>query len=117
MTPQDVNIPANGASSVACPAEAVTPAPPTVIDNCGRTLTAAQGAAPSIPTCAGTATSTFNYTDCNGTTYPWTYTYTINPPVFSNATTTTDIYTLPLHDALPIPPTVIDNCGRTLTAA
>ena len=32
-------MPADGASTVACPADAVAPTPPTVLDNCGRTIT------------------------------------------------------------------------------
>ena len=34
-----VTMPANGSSTVACPAAATAPTVPTVTDNCGRTLT------------------------------------------------------------------------------
>ena len=55
-------MPAAGASTVACPADAVAPTPPTVLDNCGRTLTVSAGVPGADPACAGTKTYTFTYT-------------------------------------------------------
>ena len=73
-------MPANGASTVACPADAVTPTPPTVTDNCGRTITPSAPVVSADPACAGTKTYTFTYTDCANTAYTWVYTYTISAP-------------------------------------
>ena len=73
-------MPAAGASTVACPADAMAPTPPTVLDNCGRTLTVSAGVPGADPACAGTKTYTFTYTACDNTTYPWVYTYTISAP-------------------------------------
>jgi hypothetical protein len=70
-------LPAPGASSVACIADAVMPTPPAVTDNCGNTITPSAGVAGVDPTCAGTKTYTFTYTNCDGTTVDWIYTYTI----------------------------------------
>ena len=70
--------PPDAGSTIACPALAVTPIPPVVVDNCGTTLT------PTGPTlggtytsCEGTKTFTWLYTDCEGNTQDWVYTYTI----------------------------------------
>src|SRR6185503_13681138 len=76
-----VTMPANGASTVACLADAVTPTPPAVSDNCGRTITPSAPVASADPLCAGIKTYTFTYTDCNGAAYNWIYTYTIAAPV------------------------------------
>ena len=35
----DFTLPTNGASTVNCPADAVAPTPPTVLDACGRAIT------------------------------------------------------------------------------
>ncbi|MFC0776393.1 HYR-like domain-containing protein, partial [Terrimonas alba] len=110
-----VVMPANGSSTVACLAEAVTPVPPTVTDNCGRAITPSAPVASADPACAGIKTYTFTYTDCNGVSYNWVYTYTISAPVLvmpANGTLTVAC----LADAVaPTPPVVTDNCGRTIT--
>ena len=69
-----VSMPAAGSSTVACPALAVAPTVPTVLDNCGRTLTVSAPVISAAPVCAGTQTYTYTYTSCSGTTYPWVYT-------------------------------------------
>src|SRR4051794_41918925 len=77
-------MPAGGASSVACLADAVAPATlPVVKDNCGNTLTPSAPVAGTDPACGGTKTYTYTYTDCAGKTYPWTYTYTIAAPTLT----------------------------------
>ena len=48
-----------GASTVACPADAVAPTPPNVVDNCGRTMTASAPVISADPLCAGTKTYTY----------------------------------------------------------
>jgi hypothetical protein len=59
------------------------PIPPAVTDNCGNTITPSAGVAGVDPTCAGTKTITFTYTNCDGTTVDWIYTYTIVAPTFT----------------------------------
>jgi hypothetical protein len=76
-------LPAPGASSVACITDAVMPTPPAVTDNCGNVITPSAGVAGVDPTCAGTKTYTFTYTNCDGTTVDWIYTYTVDAPTFS----------------------------------
>ena len=57
-----VTMPAAGSSTVACLADATAPTPPTVLDNCGRTLTVSAAVPGADPACAGTKTYTFTYT-------------------------------------------------------
>ena len=78
--------PPDAGSTIACPALAVTPVPPVVVDNCGTTLT------PTGPTlggtytsCEGTKTFTWLYTDCEGNTQDWVYTYTIERLPFNES--------------------------------
>ena len=73
-----VSMPAGGGSTIQCVANATLPVPPTVTDNCGRTLSVGSGAAGADPSCNGLKTWTFTYTDCAAATYNWVYTYTIN---------------------------------------
>ena len=73
-------MPAAGASTVACLANATAPTPPVVTDNCGRTLTVSAPVAGTDPVCAGPKTYTFTYTLCDNTTQTWVYTYTISAP-------------------------------------
>ena len=44
-----------------CPAEAVAPTPPTVVDACGNTITPVAGPAPTPLTCEGDMVYTFTY--------------------------------------------------------
>src|SRR4030095_15495569 len=74
--------PANGTSTVNCPADAVAPTAPTVVDACGNTLTPTV-TTPSPASCNGTMVYTFTYTDCASHTHDWTYTYTITRPDFT----------------------------------
>src|SRR5688500_20408276 len=75
-----VTMPAPGASTVACPADAVAPAVPTVTDNCGRTITPSAPVVSADPACGGTKTYTYTFTDCAGVAHQWVYTYTISAP-------------------------------------
>ena len=107
-------MPAAGASTVACPADATAPTPPTVTDNCGRTLTVSAGVPGTDPACAGTKTYTFTYTDCDNTTQTWVYTYTISAPTVTMPAAGASTVACPADATAPTPPTVTDNCGRTL---
>ena len=112
-----VVMPANGSSTVACPASAVTPTTPTVLDNCGRTLTVSAPVISAAPACAGTQTYTYTYTSCSGTTYPWVYTYTISAPAVVMPAAGASTIACPALAVAPTAPTVLDNCGRTLAVS
>ena len=107
--------PAAGSSTVACLADAVAPTPPTVLDNCGRTLTPGAGVPGTDPACAGTKTYTFTYTACDNTTTTWVYTYTISAPILTPPAAGASTVACLANATAPTPPTVLDNCGRTLT--
>ncbi|MBK9016252.1 MAG: hypothetical protein IPM82_20500 [Saprospiraceae bacterium] len=69
------NVPANGASQVACPALIVQPTPPVVVDGCGKTLTPTGPVTVNNPNpinCEGTRTFTWTFTDCAGLVRTWT---------------------------------------------
>ncbi|MCX6225752.1 MAG: hypothetical protein NTV01_13545, partial [Bacteroidia bacterium] len=73
----DFAMPANTGSSVTCVALATAPAPPAVTDNCGNNIVPAGPVPGESPACNGTKTYTYKYTDCEGNTHDWVYTYTI----------------------------------------
>ena len=110
-----VTMPANGSSTVACPAAATAPTVPTVTDNCGRTLTPVAPVVSPDPVCAGTKTYTYTFTDCAGQSYQWVYTYTISAPVVTMPANGSSTVACPAAATAPTVPTVTDNCGRTLT--
>jgi gliding motility-associated-like protein len=112
-----VTMPAAGASIVACPALVVAPTAPTVLDNCGRTLTVSAPVVSAAPACSGTQTYTYTYTSCSGTTYPWVYTYTISAPTVTMPAAGGSAIACPALAVVPTAPTVLDNCGRTLTVS
>ena len=114
--------PANGSSTVACPANAIDPGPPANIsDACGRVVTPVligSTSNPSPVTCNGTIVWTYRYTACDGTTTAdWTYTYTITysggltPPADGSSTVP-----CPSNATDPGPPgNIVDACGNTIT--
>ena len=110
-------LPADGSSTVACPNNTdVVPVPPTVMDNCGVTLTPTGPVVSPKPSCEGTRTYTWTYTDCEGNTHNWVYTYTIEYLDFSVPAGGSSTVACPNDtDVVPVPPTVMDNCGVTLT--
>jgi hypothetical protein len=75
---EDFTMPANGGSTVSCIASATAPTPPTVTDACGNAITpAGPTMGGNYTSCEGTRTFTWVYTDCEGNSHPWVYTYTI----------------------------------------
>jgi gliding motility-associated-like protein len=112
----DFNAPANAGSTVDCLADAkVAPATPNVTDACGNAITPVLKTTPADIACSGDMVWVYTYTDCEGNTHDWSYTYTINVPDFTapaNAGSTVDC----LVDAkvAPTTPTVIDACGNAL---
>ena len=82
----DFTMPANQGSTVACAALIVAPTVPAVTDNCGTTLTASAPVISTSPTCEGDVTYTYTYTDCEGNTHDWVYTYTIDDNIAPTGT-------------------------------
>src|SRR5678815_3870556 len=77
--------PPGGSATVACISNAQTvPTPPSVNNSCGTPLTITGPVVGADPACSGTKTYTWTYTNCTGTTYPWVYTYTINPVSYTH---------------------------------
>src|SRR5215210_3459521 len=108
-------LPVDGASTVACPADAVAPTPPSVVDNCNRPITPSAPVVSADPVCAGTKTYTYTYTDCAGVSKTWTYTYTISAPTFTLPVDGASTVACPADAIAPTPPTVVDNCNRPIT--
>jgi hypothetical protein len=92
---------------------------PTVLDNCmGTLLPAGPPVVSAKPVCEGTRTYTYTYTDCEGNSHPWVFTYTVEredftPPAPGGATVACPDQT----DTPPMLPTVLDNCMGTLLPA
>src|SRR5450756_1337088 len=108
-------MPLDGSSTVACLANATVPTPPTVLDNCGRTITPTGPVAGTDPTCAGTKTYTYTYTDCGLVAHTWVYTYTISAPTVLMPADGSSTVACLANATVPTPPTILDNCGRTIT--
>jgi hypothetical protein len=123
ITVQDVTpppVPANTASTVACPALATAPVPPVVIDACAGAITPTGPVVTNVPnplTCEGTMTFTFTFRDCSGNTSLWSHVTTIEREPFTipvpNGTATVDCPDD--TDFAPTPPIVTSNCGEVLT--
>ncbi|MBK9017439.1 MAG: hypothetical protein IPM82_27215, partial [Saprospiraceae bacterium] len=111
-------VPANGAATVACPAQATQPVPPTVMSNCGEVLTPTGPVIVNVPnplTCEGTRTYTWTYTDCEGNTAQWSFVYMVEVQPFgvpANGGATVDCPDD--TDVQPTPPVVLSNCGVPL---
>ena len=101
-------------SVVDCYANIVLPTPPTILDNCGVTLTPTGPVEIGSVTCEGDITYTWTYTDCEGNTQEYVHTVTIEYAPFAAITPTTAVVDCYANIILPTPPTVLDNCGVTL---
>jgi hypothetical protein len=117
---EDFTPPAPGGATVACPDQTDTPPMlPTVLDNCmGTLLPVGPPVVSAKPVCEGTRTYTYTYTDCEGNSHPWVFTYTVEredftPPAPGGATVACPDQT----DTPPMLPTVLDNCMGTLLPA
>ncbi|MCC6726461.1 MAG: T9SS type A sorting domain-containing protein, partial [Saprospiraceae bacterium] len=108
-------LPANGAATVSCPAQATQPTPPSVVDNCGAAITPTGPTVTESPnpvTCVGTKSYTWTYADCEGNSQTWSFTYTIGPPSFSLPANGGTVVGCPdLTDVVPTPPTVTNSCN------
>jgi len=110
-------VPANGASIVACPTLATQPTPPTVTACDGSAITPTGPTVtndPSSLTCEGTLTYTWTYS-CGATSSTWSYVYTIERNPFTVPANGSATVNSPAAATPPTPPTVLSNCGETLT--
>src|SRR5678809_1745377 len=108
--------PTAGSSNVACASAAlVAPTAPQVRDNCGRIIPVTAGQVVYDTLCGGTVVYNFTYTGCDGTTQPWTYTYTIAKPTWSAPTAgSSNVACASAALVAPTAPQVRDNCGRII---
>jgi gliding motility-associated-like protein len=113
----DFTMPANQGSTVACAADIVAPTVPTVTDHCGNTLTASAPVVTATPACEGDVTYTYTFTDCEGNTHDWVYTYTIERADFTMPANQGSTVSCAADIVAPTVPTVTDHCGNTLTAS
>ena len=84
-------MPANAASTVACPADVVAPTIPTVTDHCGNTLIPSTPVISTLPTCEGDVSYTYTFTDCENNTHDWVYTYIIDDNITPTGTTPANV--------------------------
>jgi gliding motility-associated-like protein len=110
---------ANTGSTVNCLVNAqVQPIPPsTVIDQCGNPIVPTV-TTPANIACEGTITYTYNYEDCASNPFAWTYTYTIDIPVFAISYADGSSTVACPADAVDpgSPGPVTDACGNVLVA-
>src|SRR5512133_1130711 len=86
---------ADVASTVSCPALAIQPPTPTVLDACGNPIIPTLVTTPSAASCEGAMAWVFNYADCAGNSHNWTYTYNIDMPDFTPAADVASSVTIP----------------------
>ncbi|MDQ3017958.1 MAG: hypothetical protein M3R25_14695, partial [Bacteroidota bacterium] len=108
---------------VECPADAVPPTPPVVVDQCGNSVPAMliSVSDEAMPiTCEGIRIYIFEYTDCSDFTTSWTYTYTIErttEPAEVNGPVPFEDDVVGIENATaPTLPVVEDVCGLELDA-
>ncbi len=115
--PSQIGGPVPTTSTVDCGVSATPPAVlPVVSDVCGNILSAPVPViSGTYTTCEGTLIYTYTYADCQGLTYVWVYTYTIDRPTFANPMDAGSVVECPLDANVEPPhPTIIDACGQTL---
>ncbi|MBK9013541.1 MAG: T9SS type A sorting domain-containing protein [Saprospiraceae bacterium] len=111
----DFAVPANGAATVACPANATQPTPPTVTSDCGEAITPTGPVIGATPACEGTKTYTWTYTDCEGNSHPWSFVYTVERLPFTVPANGAATVACPAQATQPTPPVVLSNCGEVIT--
>ena len=75
---EDVNMPLDEGSQVACEIEAVDPGAPAVTEYCVIPITPRHAAKPiSYDDCTGTISYTYTYVDCDQNSHDWVYTYKV----------------------------------------
>lgn len=104
----------NGAATVACPDQTDTqPTPPAVTSNCGEVLTPVVTSTPK-PGCEGNRNWVFTYTDCEGNQATWSFIYTVEYQDFAIPASETLTIHCPTEAMEPVPPMVLDNCGKAV---
>src|SRR5258705_5191849 len=118
ISPPVFTAPANGSSTVACPADAnVVPVAPTASDNCGRAITATLTSQTPTPFFFNNTASTEIYTLSLHDALPIYYVYTISPPVFTAPANGSSTVACPSDaNVVPVAPTASDNCGRAISS-
>ncbi|MEP6795454.1 MAG: gliding motility-associated C-terminal domain-containing protein [Saprospiraceae bacterium] len=101
--------------TVACVNAIVVPTPPSVNDNCGNPITPSGPIISGSPTCEGTITYIWTYTDCEGNIQNYIHTVIIEVEPFDPISATFDTIDCYANLILPSPPVVFDNCGEILT--
>ncbi|MBO4645639.1 MAG: putative Ig domain-containing protein, partial [Bacteroidales bacterium] len=81
----DFTMPADGGTTVACSTDVAAPQLPPVTDACSTPINGVpkSGYPTAMPTCAGTVTYVYTFTDCAGHSHDWTYVYTISAPTLT----------------------------------
>jgi uncharacterized repeat protein (TIGR01451 family) len=110
----EVEIPANGAETVACPSLVIAPAAPVLFDNCGRELEFIGVSDPDIVECYGDVTFTYTWEDCAGEEYTWDFVFTVLAPVVEIPANGAETVACPSLVIAPAAPVLFDNCGREL---
>ena len=107
---EDFTMPADDGEDVECVTEVTEPTPPTVYDNCGNLITA-EGpiVGGTYVSCSGTITYSWTYTDCEGNSHDWVYTYTIDDETAPTITCEPDITQI-CPDVVIDLPVYSDNC-------
>jgi hypothetical protein len=108
-------MPADDGETVACAADLYTPTAPVVTDNCGNAIAPAGPIVNGVSACEGGVVYTWNYTDCEGNSNDWTYTFTIIddvPPTIQDAPQNATYQCL---SEVPVAGKLIwtDNCGES----
>jgi hypothetical protein len=95
------------------------------MDNCGVTLMPTGPVDSGEPVCEGTRTYTWTYTDCEGNSHQWVYTYTVDDNIaptavcpMGNVTVTLNAmgqYTLTPAEVNALGAGSSDNCGVAVT--
>ncbi|MBK9013542.1 MAG: hypothetical protein IPM82_05365 [Saprospiraceae bacterium] len=111
----DFQVPANGSATVSCVAQATQPTPPAVLSDCGDVLTPTGPVIGATPACEGTKSYTWTYTDCEGNSHDWVFTYTIERNDFQVPANGSATVSCVAQATQPTPPTVLSDCGEVLT--
>jgi hypothetical protein len=116
ITPPTFTPPANTGSTVPCIINAQTPpVPPVITNSCGGPVNITGPVVSANPTCSGTKTYTYTYTDpATGVTATWIYTYTITPPTFTPPAAGGSTVACIANATPPTPPTVNNSCGAAV---
>ncbi len=109
-------MPEDDGETLECADDVTEPLPPLVYDNCGNLLT------PSGPVvggtyviCEGTITYTWTYSDCEGNSHNWVYTYYIHDVTAPTLTTNLTSLTFECDDPVVIPEVIFeDNCTENV---